>query len=99
MAWTTPITWKTGTLANATLFNAHIRGNFGELVLHTHSGGSGSGTATLGNLTMVTLIDATVPAAPGGTLTRIYTTATALHVRAASGADRIISEDGHTHGH
>jgi hypothetical protein len=63
-------------VVTAAALNTDLRDNMNELVLHRHSGGSGSGSNALGSLTSINFIDAAVPAAPGGTLTRIFTTAT-----------------------
>ena len=104
MAWTIPIIWVTAGMANATAgsaldLNAQIRDNFLELGTHGHKGGSGSGAATVGNVIHVTYIDAAAPAAPGGTLTYLASSATALIFRSgAAGAVRVIANTTHTHG-
>ena len=98
MAWTSPIVYLVGTMVTHATLNAFLRDNLNALALHKHGGGSGSGSATLGGLTMVTFIDAAAPGAPGGTLTRVFTTGTAMGIRAGAGAARILSNTTHTHG-
>lgn len=78
MAWTAPRTFTSGEVVTAAALNTDLRDNMNELVLHRHSGGSGSGSNALGSLTSVTFIDAAAPAAPGGTLTRMFSSATVL---------------------
>jgi hypothetical protein len=98
MAWTAPIVYVVGTMVTHATLNAHLRDNLKELGLHRHSGGSGSGSAALGSLTMVTFIDAAAPAAPGAGLTRVFSTGTTVGIRSgAAGAALIISNSTHTH--
>jgi hypothetical protein len=97
MAWTAPRTWADGTAVTEDHLNIDLRDNSNELAVHSHGGGSGSGAATLGNLTMVTMVDAAAPAAPGGTLSRLFSSGTILGIRSASGAARIFSVVTHDH--
>ena len=97
MPWTSPIIYFVGTMVSHTTLNTDLRDNLNELVLHRHSGGSGSGSAALGSLTTVTFIDAAAPAAPGGTLTRLFSTGTTVGIRAGVGAALIFSNSTHTH--
>ena len=85
-----------GEIPTAAQLNTDIRDNLNELALHSHMGGSGSGTAALGNLVSITYIDAAIPAAPGGTLTRTFTTATNFGWINAGGTF-IVSTSGHEH--
>ena len=85
MAWSAPRTWVSGEIPTAAQLNTDLRDNLNELALHSHSGGSGSGTAALGSLVSVTYIDAAAPAAPGGTLTRTYSSSTGFFWRNAGG--------------
>ena len=96
MAWSAPRTWVSGEIPTAAQLNTDIRDNLNELALHSHMGGSGSGTAALGNLVSVTYIDAAAPSAPGGTLTVVYTSATVLAWRNAGGTFQA-STSGHEH--
>ena len=77
--------------------NSALRDNLLELDLHAHGGGSGSGTAALGNLVSVTMIDAAAVAAPGGTLSVIFTSATAAFIRSGGGAARELTDINHEH--
>lgn len=85
MAWSNPRTWASGEIPTAAQLNTDLRDDLNELALHAHGGGSGSGTATLGNLTLLTFIDAAAAAAPGGTLTRVYSSSTGIFWRNAGG--------------
>ena len=85
MAWTAPRTWASGEIPTAAQLNTDLRDNLNELSRHAHGGGSGSGTAALGNLVSMTFIDAAAPSAPGGTLTRVYSSSTGLFWRNAGG--------------
>ena len=85
MAWSNPRTWASGEIPTAAQLNTDLRDDLNELALHEHGGGSGSGTATLGNLTLLTFIDAAAAAAPGGTLTRVYSSSTGIFWRNAGG--------------
>ena len=96
MAWTAPRTWASGEIPTAAQLNTDLRDNLNELSKHAHGGGSGSGTAALGNLVSMTFIDAAAPSAPGGTLTRVYSSSTALFWRNAGGIFGI-STAGHEH--
>ena len=96
MAWTAPRTWASGEIPTAAQLNTDLRDNLNELSRHAHGGGSGSGTAALGNLVSMTFIDAAAPAAPGGTLTRVYSSSTALFWRNAGGIYSA-STAGHEH--
>lgn len=96
MVWSAPRTWVSGEIPTAAQLNTDLRDNLNELALHSHSGGSGSGTAALGNLVTVTFIDAAAPSAPGGTLTRVYSSSTGLFWRNAGG---IFSAGSATHEH
>ena len=96
MAWTAPRTWASGEIPTAAQLNTDLRDNLNELSRHAHGGGSGSGTAALGNLVSMTFIDAAAPAAPGGTLTRLYSSSTALFWRNAGGIYSA-STAGHEH--
>lgn len=102
MAWTTPTIWVTAGMANATAgsaydLNAQLRDNLLELGTHSHMGGSGSGTAAVGNIIYVTLIGAATPSAPGGTLTTWFSTATLLGYRSGTNAAVILANSTHTH--
>ena len=99
MAWTAPTSWVAGQMVVTADLNNEIRDNLLELDFHNHSGGSGSGTAALGNLVSMTLIDAALPAAPGGTLSVLASSATNLYIRSGGGASRQITVPGHTHGY
>ena len=96
MAWTAPRTWASGEIPTAAQLNTDLRDNLNELSRHAHGGGSGSGTAALGNLVSMTFIDAAAPSAPGGTLTRVYSSSTALYWRNAGGIYSA-STAGHEH--
>lgn len=98
MVWTAVIIFQVGTMVTHSTLNIYLRDNLNELVLHTHSGGSGSGTSAIGNLTFFTLIDAAVPGTPSGTLTYLASSATALLMRSGAAAARVISDSTHTHG-
>ena len=96
MAWSAPRTWASGEIPTAAQLNTDLRDNLNELSRHAHGGGSGSGTAALGNLVSMTFIDAAAPAAPGGTLTRVYSSSTGLFWRNAGGIYSA-STAGHEH--
>ncbi len=98
MAWTTG-TWVNAQIPTEATLNALIRDNLNMLALHNHgsSTGSGAGSAALGNLITVTMIDAAAPSAPGGSLTTIYSSATAFGVIAGGGTPRPFSTSGHEH--
>ena len=96
MVWTAPRTWTSGEVVTAAALNTDLRDNMNELVLHRHSGGSGSGSNALGSLTSVDFIAAAVPAAPGGTLTRAFATAT-LFGWINAGGTLYAATSGHTH--
>ena len=66
-------------------FNAHLRDNLLALDQHAHSGSSGDGSTTLGNLVKVTLTDAAAPSAPGAGLTVFYTVSGRPFYRAGAG--------------
>lgn len=98
MAWTTPGTWSDGTKVTGTFMNQQVRDNFNALDQHGHSGSAGDGATTLGDLTYITFIDAAAPSAPGGTLTRIFTTGTALAWRSgAAGTTNVVAASVHEH--
>ena len=78
MVWTAPRTWVAGEVVAAADLNTDLRDNLNELSAHTHSGGSGSGSSALSNLTWEDFSQQAAPAAPGGTLTRIFATTTLL---------------------
>src|SRR3990167_1148790 len=81
MAWTAPRTWVAAEVVNASELNTDLRDNMNELSLHNHSGGSGSGASSLGPLNRVDftdLLSGNMPSSPGGTLTTVVTSATAL---------------------
>lgn len=101
MAWNTPQTWTADQIVDETDFNQDIRDNLNALAQHDHSGGSGSGTKTLGGtvgLTTVTFADAAVPAAPTGTLTTVFTTGSTVGIRSSGGTARILADTSHEHG-
>lgn len=96
MAWTVPRTWTAGEIVTAAALNADLRDNLNELSLHTHTGGSGSGSSGLSNLTWEDFSQAAVPAAPGGTLTRVFATTTLLGWINVGGTF-YAATSGHTH--
>ena len=99
MVWTNITVFIVGSMVTHSTLNTMLRDNMNELVLHSHMGGSGSGTAAIGNLIYITSIDAAAPGAPGGTLTYLASSATALIMRSgAAGAVRAFSNSTHTHG-
>ena len=85
-------------MVTSSTLNTMLRDNMIALGVHSHSGGSGSGTAVVGNIVYANFIDAAAPAAPGGTLTYLATSATALIIRSGAGAVRVISNSTHAHG-
>ena len=99
MVWSSPESWVAGQMVTAALLNLNVRDNLEELDLHSHSGGSGSGTAAIGNLVTMTFIDGALPGAPGGTLSILASSATNLYIRSGGGASRQITVPGHTHGY
>ena len=96
MVWTAPRTWASGEVVTAAALNTDLRDDLNELTLHKHAGGSGSGSATLGNLVTVDFIDAAVPAAPGGTLTRVFSSAT-LFGWINAGGTFLVATSSHEH--
>ena len=99
MVWTNITVFIVGSMVTDSTLNTMLRDNMNELALHSHMGGSGSGTGEVGNLIYITSIDAAAPAAPGGTLTYLASSATALIMRSgAAGAVRAFSNSTHTHG-
>ena len=98
MAWTTITVFIVGSMVTQSTLNTMLRDNMIGLGTHSHSGGSGSGTAAVGNILHTTYIDAAAPAAPGGTLTYLASSATALIIRSGAGAARVFSNSTHTHG-
>ena len=95
--WSPVPLFQVGKMVTGTHLNDYVRDNQAELSLHTHSGGSGSGTAAIGPMTLMTFIDAAAPAAPGGTLTRLYTTTGTAYMIAGAGAGRALYSTDHTH--
>ena len=84
MAWTAPRTWVSGEIVTAVALNTDLRDNLNELASHDHSGGSGSGSLDIGPVRLVDFFDA-LPAAPGGTLTRVFAQASLVTWRNAGG--------------
>ncbi len=97
MAWTAPRTWVADEIVTASILNSALRDNLLELDLHAHGGGSGSGTAALGNLVSFTMIDAAAVAAPGGTLSVVFTSGTQAFIRSGGGAARNLTDINHEH--
>ena len=102
MAWTAPIKAIVGTLIDAPGMNTYWSNNFSELDQNDHGGGSGSGTRALGGtvgLTTVTFANAAAPAAPTGTLTRLFSSGSMLGWRSSGGTARMGVDTNHTHGY
>lgn len=98
MAWTAPRTWVDDEIVTAALLNTQVRDNELFLDTHGHSGSSGDGATTLGDLVKETYSDAAAPAAPGAGKVVIYTTSGRLRYRAgAGGSDTLLDDENHTH--
>lgn len=90
MAWTTPRTWLAPLKVTAAILNTEVRDLLNHLgATHNHDGNPGSGSPTLSSLVSASFADAAAPSAPGAGLTRLFSTAGLLRMRAgASGASR-----------
>lgn len=106
MAWTPAPRYKVGVVQDSGSLNTKWRDNFnalGQLAGHDHSGGSGSGTRSLGGsatgLTVLYFADAAAPAAPTGTITVLFTSGSMLGHRSSGGAALMLTSTAHTHGY
>ena len=97
MSWTAPRTWVDDEVVTASLLNTHLRDNQLVIDQHAHTGSSGEGSQTLGNLVKATFTDAAAPAAPASGLTSLYAVSGKPHYRPNGGADTELSEVGHGH--
>jgi hypothetical protein len=97
MAWTAPRTWADGELPTAAQFNSNFRDNLNELALHAHQGGSGSGSASMGPLNAVTLLDTAAVAPTNASYVSLGGhSATLAWINSAS-ATFVVSNDTHEH--
>ena len=98
MGWTSPRTWVDDEIVTAALLNTHVRDNELFLDTHGHSGASGDGATSLGDLVKETFVDATPPGAPGAGKVSIFSEAGVPKYRAGGAGNTIIlSDDNHVH--
>lgn len=82
--------------------DTELRDNLNELALHDHSGGSGSGTRSLGGsatgLITVYMRDGAGPGTPTGTISAVFTTGSRIAMHSSGGTVVLFATSGHEHG-